>query len=223
VAASLPKPKITATDYERWVVDFRNGAIGEVWIDEGDRSALPIRRHRWVVRTVEGEPWSAWGVSNGRDLAMRAMWCRAASLSPPPRIEITSEDGTAEAIAYRAERSDSGSGCAEILRDLLHRRTGFRWSVRIGRGTSRSILTIGPVGARAVNDAMSAHDAALLASIVREEFINPQGYSIGRRPGDRSRTALAIIGLTTDELAAADWPTIRAQIQLATAEQATIH
>jgi hypothetical protein len=205
------------------VIDFLNGATGEVWIDESDRSALPIRRHRWVVRTAEGEPWSAWGVSNSRDLAVRAMWCRAASLSPTPRIELTSEAGTAEAIAYRAERSDSASDCAEILRDLLHRRTGFRWSVRIGRGSSRSILTIGPVVARAVNGAMSAHDAALLASIVHEEFINPQGYSIGRRPGDRSRAALAIIGLTADELAAADWPTVRAQAQAIEPDRVVVH
>ncbi len=234
--AELPQPRIKVHAFDLWSVDFGNGARAEIWIDETDRSAWPSKCHRWRLFGVGDQVLTGYNYS--RDLAMRSTWCLAASRSAPPRVDLTHQDVTVEGLAtahlhaarlgqlmaYRAERARSSMECSEILRTLLLKRTGFRWSVRSGAGTSRAIITISALPTRQVNKAMSAHDTALLAAVLQEPFVNAQGYGLGTRTGDRARTALAILGVPKSEFETLDWSAMRQEFeQLAAPPGPTIH
>jgi len=79
-----------------------------------------------------------------------------------------------------------------LLRDLLLRRTGEEWSVRVGKGRHKERITIRSMPKTHVDGEMRLLDAALLAAITDRDFVNPaSGIVIGATLRERSE----LIGL----------------------------
>lgn len=199
---TLAKPRITiySDALERWRIDF-GPAIGEVWLDPSDRGAWPSRCYRWRLDALEVA-----GKSYARDRAVRSLWCRAAQLEVPPPVEALD----ALALAHQAEFGGA-SKAAALLRELLQLRTGRRWSVRAGRGRERNAVTIASLPRERVAGQVSAADAALLAAVLRVDYVGAQGHTVPARIGERARVVLAIIGDL--ELERLDWRTVRAAVE----------
>lgn len=183
----LLHPRVRAHAGGLWTVWFGNGASALIEVDRDDRSAWPSSAHRW---RVDGFELKATGVAYSRDNAMRAVWCHAARLSPPPPLEVDVLE-----LARRVDRAEPSEAAAAI-RKLLEQRTDRRWSVRVGKGSKRDEITIGGRGP------LSAGEAALLAVVLAVDYVGPMGHTIHARIGHRSRAVLAIVGTPTPELEA---------------------
>lgn len=156
---ALPKPRVRPVSDREWAVDFGNGVTATL---ERDPQGWP--EFTWRLTSV-GDHGSGGGTTLGH--AFTGAWCAAAKAPEPVAL-------SREAVAKLA---DEAEGCAKdatkVLRKLLKLRTGFDWSVTIGRGTAYSWLSIGAVKKRAADDcgALNAHDQALLGSILGDRHI----------------------------------------------------
>ncbi len=92
-----------------------------------------------------------------------------------------------------------------LLRELLQRRTGHEWSVRVGKGKRKLSITITSMPKTQVDDEMRMLDAALLAALTNRTLVNPaSGITIGVSPRERLELISLISGneLVADRRAA---------------------
>jgi len=82
-----------------------------------------------------------------------------------------------------------------VFRDLLLRRTGFSWSVRVGSGKHRQRITISTMPRDRIDGRMSARHAALLAALLDRDTVNPAGLSIPNSARDRVQLAGEFAGV----------------------------
>jgi hypothetical protein len=121
---------------------------------------------------------------------------------PPAPLELDD----LEPLRLRQRLADTDDAVV-VYRDLLLRRTGVAWSVRVGSRKNRSTITITAMpSARTVSNAaaisvMSMPDAALLAALSGRQSVNPaSGIQVQPMIGKRLELASLIAGV---ELAAA--------------------
>jgi len=179
--ATLAKPHVVATA-GRW--DIRFGA-GRARIDFDEQESL----YRWTATTEAGE---SFGESFHWDLAMLAAWSATAIFELPAQVEL--EAGELEDLIARARATvDDGVG---IIRAALERRTGFRWSVRRGKGSRREAIYIKAASSRLVGTAMTGHDSALLGALLglRSAINRFHGATIEARMGARADAVRSITG-----------------------------
>jgi hypothetical protein len=94
---------------------------------------------------------------------------------------------------------------AALLRVLLLRRTGADWSVRVGKGKHKQLITITSLPKTHADGEMRMLDAALLAALTHRVLVNPaSGITIGASPLDRLELISQISGndLVADRRAA---------------------
>jgi hypothetical protein len=92
-----------------------------------------------------------------------------------------------------------------LLRELLLRRTGEEWSVRVGKGKHKQSITITSMPKTHVDGEMRMLDAALLAALTDRALVNPaSGITIGASPRERISLISLISGndLVADRRAA---------------------
>lgn len=82
-----------------------------------------------------------------------------------------------------------------MLRDLLLRRTGEEWSVRVGKGKRKLSITVASMPSTRVDGEMRLGDAALLAALSGRALVNPaSGITIGASARDRLELISQISG-----------------------------
>jgi len=82
-----------------------------------------------------------------------------------------------------------------MLRDLLLRRTGDEWSVRVGKGKRKLSITITSMPKTHVDGEMRMLDAALLAALSGRALVNPaSGITIGASARERLELISQISG-----------------------------
>jgi hypothetical protein len=136
------------------------------------------------------------------DLALQVILADAIRARPPAPVALDDlelrrlpglmADVDAAVVAYR---------------DLLLRRTGVAWSVRVGSGKHRSTITIASQPKariqRPTHAWMTPRDCAMLAALTGRAMINPaSGLAVGNHVSDRLAAASAFAGV---ELAAEQW------------------
>ena len=136
------------------------------------------------------------GTTSRLDLAWQSILLEVAQLALPPALELS----VFESQQRLAQRASSVDGAVKLYRELLRRRSGRRWSVRVGSGDRRSTITISSMPIERVDGSMKASDAALLAALAgRLEILNPvNGLTIPDSADDRTRFALAFAGLDAE-------------------------
>lgn len=125
------------------------------------------------------------------DLALQVILADAIRVRPPApvvldelevrRLPGLAADVDAAVVAYR---------------DLLRRRTGLAWSVRVGAGKHRSTITIASEPKARVGGLMKARDCALLAAMTGRAIVNPaSGLAVPDSISDRIAAAAAFAGV----------------------------
>ena len=187
--ATLPKPRVTPKAPDYFKVDFGNGATGQ--ITKGESYDAWSDEWHWFVRMPDGSQRN--GRALGQNRAFEAAWQAAAKASVPAPVF------TAEEVAQLAEQAESGDRTAatKIMRKVLKARTGLEWSVTGNRGTAYGWLRISAPPKRCVGkfDDMTAHDAALLAAVLGEDYVSPNnGVSVRPCSGVRAATVYRLAG-----------------------------
>lgn len=170
----LPKPLIRLETDGAMDVDFGQRRTARVYQCNGHRE-----KSDWWYETADQPGRNCWGQSE----AFTQAWSRCVDAPAPvalPRDDVA-------ALVLRAETGDT-TEAASVFRALLRLRTGFGWSVACGRGTAGAWIHIDAAPRRRVDDKMSAHDRALLATILGE-CPHHQGESV--RPGSGVRAMYA--------------------------------
>jgi hypothetical protein len=181
---SLPKPTITPTSATSWSIDFHNGATGTMTrVPESPRD-----RWDWTVAFSDGRTFSSHAY--GDRLAFECAWCQAAQVSAPPDLGLTEFE--VRRLVQIAKEQRKATAWAKALRNVLKRRTGRSWSVRVGTGTSGEWLYISAPPKRRVGGDMSAHDTALLAATLGREHVSNRGVSVS--PDRRESVLSEIVG-----------------------------
>lgn len=149
----LPKPRVRPEGDAAWSIDFGNGVTARL---ERDPEKWP--EFTWRI-TSEGRYESGGGTT--LDHAFVGAWSVAAVAPEPVAL-------SRDQVAELARQAEGGARQAtKILRELLKMRTGFAWSVTVGRGTAYSWITISSVSKRADKwRGLSHHDQALLSAIL---------------------------------------------------------
>ncbi len=189
VAAELGRPHVRGPDIReparrglpgRWEVRFGAGEATIVF----DPSA---RIYEWTARSASGE---SFGESAYWGLAMLAAWSATAVHELPPRIKMEADE-----LEGLIERARSTVGAVAILRHLLERRTGFRWSVRRGKGKWQEHIYIKAANPRLLGTSMTGHDAALLGALLGRTAVNlHHGATIAPSLGGPAAAVRAISG-----------------------------
>ena len=135
------------------------------------------------------------GQARRPDLALQSILVQAIRSRMPAPLEL-SEFELHRIHALAADQA------VLVFRDLLLRRTGIAWSVRVGSGRHRSRITISTMPKDRIGGRMSARHAALLAALLDRD-VNPIGLSIPNSARDRVQLAadLAGVELAGDRLA----------------------
>jgi hypothetical protein len=195
----LPRPKLTLARQRLLDELFRTGAPLEETITmtvEG----VPASIFPAPVEAVRGpaprQQLSCTYGSNTNtvlriDLALQVILADAIRARPPAPVELDElevrrlpglvADVDAAVVAYR---------------DLLRRRTGITWSVRVGSGNNRSTITIASEPKARVRGVISARACALLAALTGRAIVNPaNGLAIGDTTLERQLAASAFSGV----------------------------
>jgi hypothetical protein len=206
-----PQPKMTAA---RWHL-----------LDELLRTGAELRET--ITMTVEGVPCSispapaeaargpaprqqlscTYGSNTNTvpriDLALQVILIDAIRARPPAPVAL-------DELEVRRLRSLDVDAAVVAYRDLLRRRTGIRWSVRVGSGKYRSTITVASEPKSRVprprcfadsaldRDApwMTPRDCAVLAALTGRTIINPaNGLQVGNHTSDRLAVASAFAGV----------------------------
>jgi len=139
------------------------------------------------------------GQARRPDLALQSILVQAIRSRMPAPLELSEfELHRIHALAADVDQA------VLVFRDLLLRRTGIAWSVRVGSGRHRSRITISTMPKDRIGGRMSARHAALLAALLGRDTINPAGLSIPNSARDRVQLAadLAGVELADERLAA---------------------
>jgi hypothetical protein len=142
---------------------------------------------------------SAVGQARRPDLALQSILVQAIRSRMPAPLELCEFD------RHRLPTLTVDVDQAVLVyRDLLLRRTGFAWSVRVGNGKHRQRITISTMPKDRIGGRMTARHAALLAAMLDRDTINPSGLSIPNSARDRVQLAgdLAGVELAGERLAA---------------------
>lgn len=187
-ATETAKPRILPLADGAFRVTFPNG-----------RTATLLQAHGgmvgWSVQGEDGLAGEAWGFAH----ALRAAWTSCAS----------APEATKLSAAEVQVLADAAEGCTaaatKALKKVLKLRTGFAWSVRSGRGTSGSWITISSLGSRQVNGTMSTRDAVTLSTILGESAHD--SHSIRPCGGVRAECIWKIAGLPVPSTLRVNAPT----------------
>jgi hypothetical protein len=195
----LPQPRMTAASWRL--------------LDELHRTGAPLKET--ITMTVEGAPAS---ISPAPVEAVRGPAPRqqlSCTYGPNTttvlRIEIAMQAILADAIRARSPapvvldelevRRLPGlvadvDAAVVVYRDLLRRRTGVAWSVRVGSGKHRSTITIASEPKARVAGMMTARDCALLAALTDRAMVNPaSGLAVGNTITERQQAVFAFSGV----------------------------
>jgi hypothetical protein len=174
---------------------------------------------RPITMTVEGVPasispsptdrargpwqqlcWSYAGVSDRTrkvEIAMQAILVQAILAEPPAPIAFDD----LEPLRLQPRLADVDDAVV-VYRDLLLRRTGVAWSVRVGPSKNRSTITIAAMprartaASASSPGAMSLVDSALLAALSGRQSVNPlTGIQVQPMIGKRLELAGLIAGV----------------------------
>lgn len=155
--------------------------------------------------SVCGRPLLAWTVGSAVGqarrpaLALQAILVQAIRLRMPAALELSEfERHRIQSLSVDVDKA------VAVYRDLLLRRTGIAWSVRVGNGKHRQRITISTMPKDRIGGRMTARHAALLAAMLDRDSINPSGLSIPNSARDRVQLAadLAGVELAGERLAA---------------------
>lgn len=179
----LPKPRVTARPGS-WTIDF-GGCEGQI-------TELERGGYLWTWDTASGRGFWMASETSRWDLAFTLLWGRAARRLLPEPLDIGDFQ-----LARWASRAESDVGdAAKVLREVLSMRTGLRWSVRRGRGSSSERLRIKAPTARLVDGMMTCRDAALLAALLDRDLVNRRhGATIEPGVGSRTDALCSIAGV----------------------------
>ena len=183
----LARPRVKACPGSRqWRVQFGSLTAKITQIDD-----LPGQpRFGWLVEVKAGVKFIS-GDALRWDTAFLAAWSSAARYDLPQAVGVTEPE-----LRRLVERAEADP--AQVLREVLHLRTGFRWSVRRGRGKQRDEIHIKARSGRLHGNAMTPHDAALLAALLDRKFVNPHHGATVR--SDRRTAICSILGQDPDRL-----------------------
>jgi hypothetical protein len=124
------------------------------------------------------------------DLALQAIIAQAIRSRMPVPLELSEfERHRIQSHALDVDQA------VLVFRDLLLRRTGFAWSVRVGNGKHRQRITISTMPRDRVDSRMTARHAALLAAMLGRDVINPAGLSVPNSARDRVQLAADLAGV----------------------------
>ena len=130
------------------------------------------------------------GQARRPDLALQSILVQAIRSRMPAPLELS------EFERHRIQSHALDVDQAVLLfRDLLLRRTGIAWSVRVGSGKHRQRITISTMPRDRVDGRMSARHAALLAALLGRDVVNPAGLSIPNSARDRMQLAADLAGV----------------------------
>jgi hypothetical protein len=178
-----PRVRSRSGDFARgpWALDFGDGITGECSIVDGV--------HHWSVKD-RGILVAADEAERQR-FAMLSMCCAAAMLRPGAGIDMSELE-----IARAARASEDDTAAAiDVIRDLLHRRTGKRWSVRRGRGADYDVITIRSLPKRERDGVMPWADCIELAAVTQTSVVVPSsGVRVPRTIGHRAAIVRALAG-----------------------------
>jgi hypothetical protein len=167
-----PRPKIQASSLEAFA-NICGGIleqpitmlIGGVQAGIGPAPDPEIRGARQRVTWWYG---AKRGNAIRADVALQQVIAEAVRADMPAPLELSEfEERRAAELVAEVDKA------AAMYRDLLGRRTGVDWSVRVGRGKARSTISIMSEPKHRVGGQMTARDAALLAALTGREFVNP--------------------------------------------------
>jgi hypothetical protein len=123
------------------------------------------------------------------DLALQVILIDAIRARPPAPVAL-------DELEVRRLRSLDVDAAVVAYRDLLRRRTGIRWSVRVGSKQHRSTITIASEPKACVGGSMTPRDCALLAALTGRALVNPaSGLPVGDHVTDRVAAASAFAGV----------------------------
>lgn len=130
------------------------------------------------------------GQARRPDLALQAILVQAIRSRMPAKLEVSEfERHRIQSHALDVDQA------VLVFRDLLLRRTGFAWSVRVGNGKHRQRITISTMPRDRIGGRMSARHAALLAAMLGRDTVNPAGLSIPNSARDRVQLAADLAGV----------------------------
>lgn len=190
---TIPRPRLRLLDHERtaWDIDYGNGAKAQFWWSQSAEGTYPRRIVRWTMIIDRQSTESGW--SSTPELAAAVVWCRVAAARFRPDPIALADDFELRRLADAAEKG-TATEAAKIFRSLLLRRTGFRWSVRCSRHSSRISICAPPKRCRD-GKVMRPRDVALLAAVLGDGDLVPnRGITIGEERGDRAAMVYKIAG-----------------------------
>ena len=124
------------------------------------------------------------------DLALQSILVQAIRSRMPAPLELSEfERHRIQSLAADVDQA------VLVIRDLLLRRTGVAWSVRVGSGKHRQRITISTMPRDRIGGRMSARHAALLAALLDRDTINPAGLSVPNSSRDRVQLAADLAGV----------------------------
>jgi hypothetical protein len=147
--------------------------------------------------------WSYGSESNSTtriDIAVQIIVAKAISAKMPAPLQLDDLE-----LRRMADVITDVHRTVALLRELLLRRTGEEWSVRVGKGKHKLSITITSMPKAHVDGEMRMLDAALLAALTNRAFVNPaSGITIGASPRERISLISQISGtdLVADRRAA---------------------
>jgi hypothetical protein len=123
------------------------------------------------------------------DLALQVILIDAIRARPPAPVAL-------DELEVRRLRNLDVDAAVVAYRDLLRRRTGIRWSVRVGSKQHRSTITIASEPKACVGGLMTPRACALLAALTGRALVNPaSGMPVGDHVTDRVTAASAFAGV----------------------------
>jgi hypothetical protein len=147
--------------------------------------------------------WSYGSESNSTtriDIAVQIIVAKAISAKMPAPLQLDDLE-----LRRMADVITDVHRTVALLRELLLRRTGEEWSVRVGKGKHKLSITITSMPKAHVDGEMRMLDAALLAALTNRALVNPaNGITVGSSPRERLELISQISGndLVTDRRAA---------------------
>jgi hypothetical protein len=141
---------------------------------------LSRQRIRWSFGSESGS-------TTRIDIAIQIIVARAIRAKMPAPLQL--DDLEPRRVVGDVQRT------VALLRDLLLRRTGEEWSVRVGKGRHKERITIRSKPKTHVDGEMRMLDAALLAALTSRDFVNPaSGIVIGATLRERTEMLGLISG-----------------------------
>jgi len=202
MAYQVPRPKMSLANLEL-LNAVRAGATLErpitMTVDGVPASISPSPTDR-VRGSRQQLCWSYAGISDqtrSLEIAMQAIIVQAILANPPASIAFDD----LEPLRLVPSLADVDKAVA-VYRDLLLRRTGIAWSVRVGSRKNRTMITITAMprarsaATASAPSSMSMADAALLAALSGRTSVNPaSGIQVQPMIGKRLELASMISGV----------------------------